>query len=712
MNIGVGASTDELGHPIFKVGKLIRNINFVAAATTEIQSIRLTASGADEGTTLVEHCHFVDIALTMEQTTGSARREVVVRNCKFSQTNTYADSASIMLPNTELTLLEGCIFEGAGYAGLLGEQTGYTNTKPETSVILRDCLFDKTGFTIDDASPLADVEAYLVIDGGASNNVLRVEIENCQIVVDQDATNGALLPPTDTVISASLDTTYLRHVYIRARETHVKNSLFTGPNTTFDVAATNYPLPCLEIVPYNSCHVMDSRFLSNAISLKIGGNISAFDNGDAVGAFVSNNIFYMATGISQTMLDIEINTGGGTWLPSVTVSNNNFLHTDIAAPGLKPYHPIFANDDAMGTVAIYAEDCDVRVDGNSIYTTLGDNAQSIAAGITSLAALVVETTNAGIAVTQTATHITNNHIVAINEQDADDVTYVYTAWIRGGEILVHDNHLVMDNEPGVGSNDYGCLYIENRESATASSVVTPATVSGNLFSRRPAFGGTPNDITFYIMVPAATEGSGLITGNSFCTPTTTTGNNQAYEDNSGVGLQWAVNTNKNQTATAQFVGAEGLYQINNIHVGYKDSTFLSSGFDVPSSTDGGINQSIWYYDLADVNGTRNFRWILGGLGNLPLDVTVISVHANYGGASVPNSTNSFWLRLGDGTGTFETITGAAPALGYQDVTLTPSGTFRNTPDGRIMFWMQWNARHTIAETRFLVIREFDVTYRW
>jgi hypothetical protein len=706
-NIGVGASTDEAGHPIFKVGKLLKNINCEAAAGSEIQSVRLTSDAADEGTVLVEHCTFTDMALTMEQVSGSAPIRIVVRSCKFSQTNTYSDSVSIILPNAELVLLDSCIFEGAGYAGLIGEQTGYTNSNPVSSVVLRDCIFDHTGFTIDDASPLADVEAYLVIDGGASNNVLRVDIENCQVMVDNDPTNGPLLPPTASVISASLDTTFLRYVYVRARETHVKNSIFAGPNTTFDVSATNYPLPCLEIVPYNSCHVMDSRFLSNAVSLKIGGNASAFDNGDAVGAFVNNNIFYMATGISQTMLDIEINFSGS-WLPSITVSNNNFLHTGQADSELQPYHPIFTNDDAMGTVSIYAEDCDVRVDGNSIHTTLSATGQGAATGVTSLAALVVETTDLGTAVTQSATHITNNHIVAINEHDTAEASNVHTVWVRGMERMVHDNHLVMDNESGI-SNEHGCLFIENRESASASSVVAPATVSGNIFSRRPIFGGVANDLTFYILIPATAEGDGLVTNNSFCTPTTVSGDNQAYEDNSGTGLQWAVNTNKNQTVQVKMSPMDGNTKVDDVTAGgfsLSEQSAIYSGSDIVYSFS---STSIFF--LEDQNNNVIFWWTIPCRMCLPPDVTIIEAEV-FVNSSNPDVQDLAYLFIDDLEGVGFDSSGATDPDPGVTLTVTASTQIINDAATTPNISLIWRARTSGLGSEFMDIDDFLITYRW
>ena len=541
--IGSGASTDELGNLIFKVGKKLSNIHFQAATGTSIQSVRLTGDDADKGSVLVEHCAFTDIALTMEQPSGSSVINLAVINCQFLQTGTYSDNASILLPNLEHTLLQGCTFDGAGYAGLIGEQTGYTNNRHKATVTLRDCIFDKTGYTIDDASPLADIGSYLVIDAGASNNYLYTYIENCKFLANEN-TNSVT---TDAIINASLDASILRFVYVRSREVSIDNCVFHGPNTTFAVGATDYPLPALEVVPGDSLHLTNSRFLSRGLCLKVGGDTLALSNGFVDGVWVDSNIFFSGSSGSMqstSMIDMELTPSVTSGPTKVNFTNNKVGNRNLQSPNIEPYHPIFSGIKAAGLINIFAESCDVFVSGNSIDGSLGDGGST--SSIRTLAGLVVENSNDGTGTYSAQCNVSNNRIAVLGDVVSSDQD-AWTAWINGVEITVTGNSLLFDNKTGtVGSKDFGCLFIENRVPTVVSSICPPAVVTENTFSRHPIKGGPPNDITTYIMISSGSEGGGKVVDNVFDSPTETSGDNRAFEDNSPSSEVWLVDRNKNQ----------------------------------------------------------------------------------------------------------------------------------------------------------------------
>ena len=678
MNLGVGAPTDEVGNKFFAVGSKIENITFrsVTGTTSDFHTIR---PGASTGRLIAKGCEFIDTALSPAEGIDKA---VAIVDCKFDQTNSYSDNISLMVsaPDNESVLtIERCIFTGQGYAGLIGEDSGIgydNNPQQGGSVILRNCIFDKSGATIDDASPLT-IESYLVIDAPQA----RVLIDNCQMIVSRS------LAVSTAIVNATLDTTYLRHIYIQGRYINVSNSLFQGPSQTFDVAAVNYPLPVVEFVPIDGLNIDGSRFLDSVT--QIGNSVASFDSGFSNGITISNSEFAnkASTIITQTLLDIDLDPTSdatqGASDPYIRMSGNNFhyevagvtasnapFHTAIGSSGLNGY-------TVHGAVQIYAKNFVVNVSDNKI---LGQTRGFVtAAGLVHSSGLVInnfDDSAGGDSALAKPITVSGNNIKIRNEYTtASAANSASVLYLKGTDFIVSGNHLNIDNDATPSSSFIGVAVFDNRDTL-ATNAPSPAMITGNVFSNSDDNGLATSLLVAWLRNEAATEGNGYIVDNVFSeTAGAGSGVIAAFEDQ-GTGLSWIVDRNRNQQVLLEVQAGMGMFMLNGAAIGppVVSSTSTIVVNHVAPGGLGVLGSELMSFIYRDDPATTSFEWTFNAQGYIPVGAEIIDLsvrHDAVGG--VPDSTNTLTLRVFNTTGGGDS-SAVSPSTSPTTTTLTTTSS--------------------------------------
>ena len=169
---------------------------------------------------------------------------------------------------------------------------------------------------------------------------------------------------------------------------------------------------------------------------------------------------------------------------------------------------------------------------------------------------------------------------------------------------------------------------------------------------------------------------------------------------------WIVERNKNHTVTASFRGSIGDKSINDYTVGDLAGTpSISSVVLIPNNA----TQEV-VFDYFDASNVRTFAWHIGGQGELPQGVTIVSVAITHRLTSgVPNQLNNLQVTLADDSGA--EFLNDTPSAASQTATLTLVGAFINSLTNRLNAVVRWQVDDA-AFTRRLLIEDFEITYRW
>lgn len=637
MNLGAGAPTDVMSQRTFVISKTAHNIRFRSriAVTSNFHSIRPSQDNTGYDDVYDIHgCIFENCSLSFDVHTSDT--DLVkdgfldIKNCQFIQDNAYSDTVSFVGPRVERLKLEGCTFSGYGYAGLMGESSGIYlhSTLVDPTYIIKDCVFDQTGSTIDDASTFGN--SYLIID----DTDATVYIENTKQFVSSGLTVRA------TVINAGLSS-YFRHVFIRAKRIYVKDSIFQGPAQTFVISVTAFPTPVVEFQTTESLHIRDSRFMHSIT--KVGGSLASFNSTTTEAVVIDGNEFTSTSTVfeSQTLLDIDLDPTAGAKQgqsdPQVIVSNNNFHNANIGtADSDVPLHTSITGTsyNASGIVQIYARDFEIHVDNNKI---VGPTRDFVVPGnIAHSAGLVVNNFDDTAGADSTFVvpiSITNNHIKVRNEYaTATSSDSAVALFVKGTDINVTNNHLQMNNRATPVTSMIGILTIDNRDTS-AGNAPAPAVVTGNIFSNRDDNGLLTALRTAWLRNDAATEGDGWITDNAFSDPTDVSAPLAAFVNVAGGTTSWVVDRNKNQTVDILIgagVGSLGLNlsaDVNSMVVPPGDGTNTISSFIEWGDVNAGLNQILFNYADNSPQAAVVFRWIIPLEEVLPRGVYIVDIVA-------------------------------------------------------------------------------------
>jgi hypothetical protein len=694
------APTDEVGNRTFTVGGRIENIHFRSTgAGVPFQSIRPDISG---NRFIVKNCEFDNCTLSCSDTLE--RIEII--NCEFSQNNGIADNISLLAPRADYLLMDGCSFAGCGYIGLIGTDTGLGYSvgaaSPTSTIVLRNCVMDMTGFTIDNASPLT-ITSYLVIDGGTSAADMCVEMTGCKILCDNTLTQriAAVVAPPNPWTS---------FVFVRARDITIDNCIVHAPTQTDPLIATL-------LAPVHSVRVINSKFI-DGMPLQITGLFNESITGAHVDGVFIHNCFFEATAITEspTLLDIDLDPSVLFSSPNITVSNCNFSIPYDSTP-VQPTHwdVRAAGYTALGIVQIFAIDFTINFHDNKIVGTL---TSSLPGGMSHLSGLVISNTvnTAGLlGQFLPQIHVHDNEIIIINTLTIASAAVSATdLWINGSTFDIHDNYLQFNNTVGVLASFAGCAYLNSRLTRTAG-VPSKALVHNNTFSREDTAGvGTTLSRGYVQMV--ATSLGGVLRDNIFSTPTIDGALTTIIEDNSAL---WLIDRNINQTKTCTISGRDGIIS-NSFDTGALFEYYIRGSnpvtLTVKASQGGGVNDVILNYTTP---GVEYFAWHIDLFGLLPVDVEIIEVEIT-GTSDVTLDVGEFSLILGDFAGTLATgvpTIDFTAAVGPTTSTVTGTGAMdsRNIAENGLYLRLTpgivagMSDAVTNAEMTF---NDFIITYRW
>jgi hypothetical protein len=543
MNLA-SVSADEIGNRVFLTGARVENIQFKSdlTVTANYHSIRPYTNGYGNSI-CIRNCDFINTTLSVENISPAPIGQIFVENSRFQQNGDFDDNLCLLLPSIENVSLNRCTFAGNGYVGLIGSDTGisYTANPNVSTISLRDCVMNLSGSTISDASPLS-IAAYLVIDSESTSGKDRVFIENCQILTDHN------LGSDTTAINVALATSFLRYVFIRAREIYINDSLIHGPNQTFDVAGTDYPLPALELVPYELSHITNSR-LMYGLPLRIGGTTESISTANSGGVFIDKCTLFSDSTVSASVLYIELDPDIGPEMPIVSLSNSKFLLDGLNALLNAPLSTLGGNYDAGGLVQIYAEDFEIRVSNCSIKGVIGNDTDDPPGAWDILGGLVVDNTNNGTATDTASVIISNNHIFVESDNNNNSTDqHAAACVVRGTAVNINNNHLQMNNISSISTSGVHCLYVDTRGPAGGSAPT--AMVQGNIFSDYELDGTSGADLERgFIYLASGTESDGIVVNNIYTRPTDVLFNDQysaIYTDDIVGSASWIAHTNKNQ----------------------------------------------------------------------------------------------------------------------------------------------------------------------
>lgn len=622
-NLGAGAPTDEIGNRTFKCGRIVKGIHFRSAVgkTANFHSLRPGDVSSGARGSYVEDCIFENVTLSYNDGTLSttAGNNIVIRNCKFKQTDDYNDNLSIFAPALEEVLIEGCDFSGNGYAGLIGEDTGlsYSTARNLNKIILRDTIMDLTGFTINESSPLT-VGAYLVID----DDNAHIQLDNCNIVASNT------LAARSDIITDGLAPIVSRYIYLKGRDVFVDSSLIQGPSETFTPGATEFPMPALEVNATQSIRLTNSRFKDGGMPVKIGGLNTTFSgNAEADGVYIDNCSFELPQSVarSTSALDIELDPTALTATdPIVSLTDSKFYLSPQNGVVPPQHQLITTNYDAQAIAQIWAPEFDTIVSGNSIS---GELHSTMPAGFDHFSGLLVNSIDGG---NDLATiNVSNNDINIVNQFSSGTAAESASAmWIKGTSININGNYIRTNNQASLNTSIISCLYIEATQTG-GGLAPEPALVTNNTFSRRSDDGNSTSLNEGFVHIVGSSE-RGIVQSCSFSDDTTDGTDETVISDQSS---SWIFLNNLNEIQTMVLRGGVGQLGFADAASGDMraviggDSTGVDGdlesvlGWDSASST---IAVLFNYQDTAPEQAL-DMKWIIPLREIVPLGATLVEV---------------------------------------------------------------------------------------
>jgi len=577
MNLGSGATTDEIGNRTFTLGFKTEFIKFrsstTSTGTTSFHSIRPTADGESAS---VKDCKFENCTLSFD---GYIDENIDVVGCTFIQDDTLDDNIGLLAPGTsERIVVEKCSFSGNGYAGFIGNDSGigYANSAPNenSTVVIRDCVMDLTGYGIDDSTQMSKGNYFAIDLGGHTDDYGRIEISNCQILSDNtyaQRTNAI----NQSLLSNIAPSNIFEFVFIRARDINVNNTIIHAPTQYYPVFFNpNAPIPGIRFVPWRRIEIIDSKFYDGGIPCLvtgftdqgIKGGLSADGYGD--GVFIRGCRFAThGNPISQTCLSIDLNPSDTTPEAVISITDCTFSQQYDINTSLAVYHSDMGNSTsytAVGLVQIYAFDFAVNFYNNIVAGLL---AGTLPTNRTHTAGVVISTTtdnngDDGQYVRKVGVH--DNNIDILNNFSSSTSTDTATAlWVNAILFDIHDNSISMDNKASLSNSAIGCAWFNITSVDAVDGYASESIVHDNFFSRRSKSGeetsiGRTGNAGGFIYIPATSLG-GRIVDNVFGSTTTDGTNTDIIEDSSS---NWIFTRNKNQTESIVVSPYHGFFGIN------------------------------------------------------------------------------------------------------------------------------------------------------
>jgi len=636
-DLNIGSGTDQLGNRLFTCGRLLKSINFQSNIPSgNFHSVRPGGVIGGSISVYVDDCIFKNTTLSVNDTVTSFGFEfnnIKIENTAFNQNGAFNDNVSFLLPVLDTTELSNCKFVGFGYAGLIGDDSGlaYSTSTNFGQVIIKNCNFDQTGFTIDDATPLTQ-EGFLIID----HTTAKVTIDNTIITADSGL--GSISTINSTLTNAGFD----KYIYIRAADINIDKCLIHSPNRTFIDTAVTYPLFGLKIEPYENLNLTDSRILYGVC--QIGGSSSVLSSTETGSVNIINNLFSSFTGaVSYCLLDFDIDPTITAGFPYIFVKDNKFLNFSPQETPIPPIHSTSgATYDAQGHVQIFVDDINVKFESNTLQGVIN---AAVPAGIDHVSGVVIDVTRpSGTANTHSIINVINNEIKITNLYTTATATDSASAlYVIAADLVINGNFLGMRNEASLSSSIICCVHITTQVYNSVSP--EKALITNNTLSRKRLTSGVDTSLRGGFVVALGSEG-GIINSNVFSSDTI----DGADEDLISASTSWASFNNVNEIKTIITRGELGTMGLHD-QTGTEPVFYFLGGAGLGVTMSSAItvdvtNSSVPItFDYTDTGDDVNFKWSIPLVGIIPWGATILEISADVDVSGNPSVTSTSRLRL-------------------------------------------------------------------
>ena len=717
LNIG-SSTTDNLGNRFLVVGNHLESIYF--RSITSFQSVRPAwsptgvATQNEAHTLTVKDCIFYDTSLnfldsdnnTLDQLSVETDFSIIVENCSFKQLDNFPDNISLVAPKAFLVSLRNCYFQGNGYAfnlGTEGYSSGYTGaTNYYLENVTAKINVDASAIT-GSAPGTGTTDHYVVIKDSAG----YVYLNNCEIFGDR---SNAVVTNIDSSLLTS--GSFSSFILLDVLAVTINNSFFNGPNLNYQVAATDYALPCVAISVVTGLNLQNSKFHSGGLPLQIKGTL----NPTNWSPLLINGCDFQSpnddVGLSMTMLDIEFEPASSdVYQIALHITNCGFMPRSLDTTATQVRHTLVtgAAYDGWGIVQLYTKGLDCVFNSNRIF---GPIVEPTTNPFTHMTGLMVNTfsSDSGNVSHQTSVVITNNtikiHDSSYNTGSASNSASA--ALIRSTVINVSNNHLNFDNAAAITASFAGCLVLDGRSAGGFGD----ANISNNYFNNVSLSSGFTALSRGYILILSTTTIRGKITDNGFANPFFDGVSNSALiEDNSSTANKWTSHTNKNQTKTVSCRGNYGKLAI-------KDTATLlyytSAGLvpSVPTSNIGFVYSSsntirANYLDTAD---DQTFIWTIPVIGLVPENAFVVSVSVDVDVTANPSTTSVATLTYQDTAGSTTDVSNPLTTSG--DTLAVSMTTNANPVNGVTVPVVTLTMNVNSSSTMGFFADPIVISYRW
>lgn len=617
-DLDVSTGTDEIGNKVLNCGRVLKSIKFQSNSLSTFHSVRPGATSGVSRSIQVRDCIFENVTLSVNDDAGLESSGILVEDCRFEQTGTFSDNACFLLPTANHVELRGCQVTGYGYAGLIGEDTGlsYSSGVRLASIAIRDCVFDQTGFTIDDASPFTE-GGYLIVDESQS----WLLIENTRVVADNALDPSATATIDSALAAAGQD----RYVFLRSREIHIDHSLFHSPNQIYSLGGTSYPIIGLLLQPLEDLSLNNSRILSGGCPCQIGRDTDVMSNVRSGDISILNNTFMVESDArSNTALDIDLDPTVSTGDPRINIAHNKFKM--VLGGAVTPAPPLHsatgASYDSHGIVQIFTDSLYLDFNNNLIDGALSANMPT---GYAHVSGLVVNSAPSGTPSELNPVMIQSNEIRVTNSFSSVNVTdSASSANITGSTMLIENNFFGMFNGVGLSSSVITCLYLLSL--STAGGDPEPPLVTGNLFTRRRNSGATTDLKDGFVRIDGSSN-RGVCHGNVFSDPTVDGSDETVFSDDS---TSWASFNNTNEYYTVTTRGETGSLGLHDDTSG-EDVYIMAGGSGLGANLDSAITVDVTsssapiIFGYQDTGDDVDFKWSIPLQSLVPNGATVTEV---------------------------------------------------------------------------------------
>lgn len=700
------AGNDQIGNKFLVVGNHIEGIYFNGnGAVNSIRpSFNATSNTTQDftQTLTVKDCVFNDVSLNLLPMNGSAvdvegkvtGSIIKIQDCYFNQTGTFNESVSFLSPASDIIDMTNCLFRGKGYYIVVGFGGGEP-TLARGILSMDRVVCDATGTTLTNSHPLGGgVNSHVYVN---TTNISTVNLNKCEFLTSNN------LACVSTLVGGTLASsgTYSRFIQITSANVNINACTFNGPNQTFTSAAVDYPMQTLALLPSNSCKVTNSHFVGGGVLLAIITNLANTSLKENV--VIDGNNFVGGSTItnsnSQTLLDIDCDCAAST-TTTIFVTNNTFKSSNGSNP-IQPRHVNVtgATYNSNGIVQIYSRGVNVVASGNHIRGQLTTPTINPFNHFSGLVINTYTSPSGATALLTSATVMDNNISIQSNSFHSGTATQSATCLKVFTTVAnISGNNLNMRNVT-VDASIAGCIYSDTRLVGTSGTLI----ISENILGRADDNGTLHSIVGGYITVSATSDTGGIVTNNSFDSPTLD-GASTILTQFLNATPNWIYTQNKNQTVVAKVYPSVGT-------LGIKNGGFMVVAGVAPNVTASYLTSgSALNFNYKDHTTTETINWLVPLPSILPPNVQLISasidVSCTPASGAIKQADMVFFNKsLGAGASTFITLT-TSPAT----LTNSTTGYGSDATQGAFISFdiiLQHATLDVVATTT-----EMTITYRW